>query len=125
MNLREVRQAVCAVMQAVDTPSPTGNATVRRIDFGLNGAVTKGEVISVAYYHTWRGVPGWSWTVRERGQFGRRTHYIWWLDKAKCQSTEWEAGTLTAYTVTGNPDRGTFQELADTHAITIEGLSLS
>ena len=124
MNLREVRQAVRTAMQAVDTPSPAGNATVRRIDFGLNGAVTRGEVVSVAH-RTWCGVPGWSWTVRERGQFGRRTHYIWWLEKARFQSTEWEAGTLTAYTVTGNPDRDTFQELADTHAITIEGLSLS
>lgn len=124
MNLREARQAVKAVMQAVEEPSRVAGATIKRIDFGLNGAVTRGEVVCVAH-RTWGGVPGWSWQVRERGQFGRRTYYTWWLEKAVHQSTEWEAGTLTAYTVTGNKDKDTFQELADTHEIKIEGLELS
>lgn len=124
MNLREARQAIRAVMQTVDEPSPAGTATVRRIDYGLNGAVIRGEVVSVAH-RTWGGVPGWSWVVRERGQFGRRTHYTWWLEEATSQPIRWEAGTLVAYTVTGNPNKGTFQELADTHEIKIEGLSLS
>jgi hypothetical protein len=124
MNLREARQAIKAVMQAVEEPSRVPGATIKRIDFGPNGAVTRGEVVSVAR-RTWGGVPGWSWVVRERGQFGRRTHYTWWLEKAVMQPTEWEAGTLVAYTVTGNPDKDTFQELADTHEIKIEGLALS
>lgn len=124
MNLREARQAIKAVMQAVEEPSRVPGATIKRIDFGTNGAVTRGEVVSVAS-RTYGGVPAWGWTVRERGQFGRRTHYVWWLAKAEHQRTEWEPGTLTAYTVTGNPDKGTFVELADTHVIEVEGLKLS
>jgi hypothetical protein len=124
VNLREARQAIKAVMQAVEEPSRVPGATIKRIDFGTNGAVTRGEVVSVAH-RTYGGVPGWSWIVRERGQFGRRTHYVWWLAKSEFQPVEREAGTLTAYTVTGNHHRGTFEQLADTHVITIEGLTLS
>lgn len=123
MNLREARQAIRAAMQATDEPSPAGNATVRRIDYHGHDVV-RGEVVSVAH-RTYGGVPAWSWTVRERGQFGRRTHYVWWLGKAEHQVEEWEPGTLIARTVTGNIDKDTFVELSDTHVIEIEGLKLS
>lgn len=111
-------------MQAVEEPSRVPGATVKTISFGPNHSVVKGNVVDVSL-RTYGGVPAWGWTVRERGQFGRRTHYVWWLAKAQYQRTEWEAGTLTAYTVTGNQSKGTFQELADTHLIDIEGLKLS
>jgi hypothetical protein len=62
--------------------------------------------------------------VRERGQFGRRTHYVWWLGKTE-EGRGWEPGTITACTVTGNPDKGTFLTLASTHVIEIESLKLS
>lgn len=123
MNLREARQAIRAVMQAVEEPSPAGNATVKRVDYGKCGAVVRGNVISVAH-RTYCDVPAWSWTVRERGQWGRRTHYVWWLGKAE-HNGGWEPGTLIAYTVTGNPSKGTFLSLATTHVIEIEGLKLS
>lgn len=124
MNTREARQAVKAVMQAVEEPSRVPGATIKRIDFGPNGSVTRGEVVSFAY-RTYGGVPAWGWTVRERGQFGRRTYYVWWLAEAEHTAEKWQPGTLTAHTVTGNADKGTYQELSQTHAIEIEGLELS
>jgi hypothetical protein len=124
MNLREARQAIRAVMQATWEPNANGTAEVKRIDFGKCGAVIKGEVISVAH-RTYGGVPAWSWTVRERGQWGRRTHYVWWLADAEHTANRWPPGTLVANTVTGNPSKGTFLQLATTHEIEVEGLKLS
>lgn len=124
LTTSEARQRVVAVMQAVERPSRVPGATIKEISFGKNGSVVKGNVHNVTL-RTYGGVAGWSWTVREHGQFSRRTHYVWWLAKAELQPVEWEAGTLTACTVTGNPSKNTFKQLSKTHAIVVEGLDLS
>lgn len=124
MNAVEAKKRVIELMNAVAVPSPTGTATVKTIRYNEHDDVVQGAVAGFAE-RTWCGVPGYTWEVRERGANGRRTTYLWWLGKAIYQSTEWEAGTLTARTVTGNPNRSAYAVLAETHVVTIEGLSLS
>lgn len=124
MNAAEARKLVVEAMNAVAVPSATGTATVKTIRYNEHGDVTQGTVTRFAE-RTWGGVPGYTWEVRERGAHGKRTIYLWWLGKAVYQHPQWEAGTLTARTVTGNPDRSAYAVLTETHAVTIEGLALS
>lgn len=125
MGIREARRAVKALMQVAEERSPAGTGTVKTIKLNEYGDVVKGEVVIFAR-REWLGVPGYSWQVRRSGAYGLRTCYTWWLGKAIGQETEWEAGTLTAYTVDGSAYHGKeFRVVADTHVVTIEGLALS
>ena len=125
MDIREARRAVKALMQVIEERSSAGISTVKTIKFNEHGDVVKGEVVIFAR-REWLGVPGYSWQVRRSGAYGLRTYYTWWLGKAVGQKTEWEAGTLTAYTVDGSAYHGKeFRVIADTHVTIIEGLALS
>jgi hypothetical protein len=122
LRLREAR--VIEAMTALTTTSESNpKVTVTEIEY--DGAhVVRGRVKGFAL-RTWLGAPGYTWEVWERGASGRRTRYTWWLAKAVGQDTEWEAGTLTARTVTGNANRGTYEVIMGTQEVTVEGLDLS
>lgn len=125
MNLREARQAIKAVMQAVEEPSPAGNATVKTIRYNNHQDVVRGEVVCFAE-REWLDVSVYTWQVHVSGAYGHRTYYTWWLEKAVGQPIEWDAGTLVAYTVEGSHYYGKpFRVIADTHVVEVEGLKLS
>lgn len=56
--------------------------------------------------------------IREAGASGRREIRIRWIDKAVGQPVEWEPGTITSRTITGNFQRGTGQILVPEHIVT-------
>lgn len=123
-NVVDAKKMVIALMAAVAKPGGVKGTTVKTIRYNEHCDVVYGNI---AWFvkNTWLNVPAYSWEVRERGAHGRRTTYHWWIEKAVGQDTEWEAGTLTARTVTGNPYGSTYEVLAESHIVTIEGLSLS
>lgn len=123
-NVVEAKKAVIALMAAVAKPGGVEGTTVKTIRYNEHRDVICGNVTGFAK-RTWLLVPAYTWEVRERGAHGRRTTYHWWIEKAVGQNTEWEAGTLTARTVTGNPYGSAYEVLAESHIVTIEGLSLS
>lgn len=123
-DLSEMRKRVTDAMAAIQTTNDAGTVTVTTIRYGEHGAVIRGRVVNFAK-RNYCGVPVYTWEVRERGAYSRRSRYHWWLGKAEHQSTAWEAGTLTVNSVRGNVDRDTYEVLADTRAIVIEGLTLS
>jgi hypothetical protein len=123
-SVEEAKKRVVELMTAVAKPSSTGNTTVKMISYNEHRDVVNGTVARFAR-RTWCDVPGYSWEVRERGAQGRRTQYTWWLDKAVHQLVEWEAGTLVARTVIGNPRGTTFSVCVESHVVIIEGLELS
>lgn len=124
MSVLEAKKRVIELMSAVAVPNATGTRAVRTIRRNKHRDVVQGTV-ALFTKRTWCGVPGYAWEVRERGIHDRRTEYVWWLDKAVHQSTEWEAGTLIARTVIGRFQGTTFDVCVEQHVVTIEGLSLS
>lgn len=67
---------------------------------------------------TYLGVPAQCWEVREGDHASTRTVYVRWLAKAVGQPIEYEAGTVTARTMTGNPRRhNSFRELVPMHVV--------
>jgi hypothetical protein len=119
--MNELKRAIKSAMTAETTPSLVEGSTVTTIEYNKHSDVIKGRVSTVRET-THSCVPTLSWTVMEHGANGRRTIYTLWIGTAFGQPTEYEAGTVTARTVRGNPRGSTFKVLVENHVVEIDGM---